>query len=513
MHGARDAARMTTAAPAAITREHEVARYLERGDLKSAQALCRSLNAEFPQFAPGGHGASVLALRLGEPASALALIEQALASAPGDARYLLQRAHCLRALRRLPDALACAADAERTARNDAVILDAVGTFYSFLGEQQSAHAAYCRAIAIDSECAQYWFNRAAVRRFLGHITDAEADYDRAIALRPEDYEAYINRSELRTQCRERNHIEELQRLLASAVRQWRGEVQVRYALAKELEDLGEHSRSWQQLAQGARLRREHLQYDIARDLATVGWIVNAFPATSAPPISGCPSAEPIFIIGLPRSGSTLVERILGSHSRVFPAGEMNHFATALVDAVRFKNASASLRRPELIAASRELDFEALGGEYLVRARAAMSRHANFTDKMPLNYLYCGLIRRALPAARMVHVTRHPMADASWTIGVRACPAQSTSLSTSVSSPIRRTRPDACSRLAGWSGKRSVCETIATPRPRRPRALRRYADPCTMRPLTNGVTTRESFKGCERSLLQQAYPPPNSNSAG
>jgi Sulfotransferase family len=106
----------------------------------------------------------------------------------------------------------------------------------------------------------------------------------------------------------------------------------------------------------------------------------------------------------------LVERILGSHSDVFAAGELNHFAAVLVSAALTKTGGRPLPRPELVAATRELDFAALGAEYLERARPATSHRSHFTDKMPLNYLYCGLIRRALPDARIVHVTRHPMAS-------------------------------------------------------------------------------------------------------
>ena len=89
---------------------------------------------------------------------------------------------------------------------------------------------------------------------------------------------------------------------------------------KEYEDLGDYERSFRQLQQGAALRREHLRYDVATDVATVDWIIEAFADVPAdPPPNACGDA-PIFIVGLPRSGSTLVDRILGSHSQVYSAG-------------------------------------------------------------------------------------------------------------------------------------------------------------------------------------------------
>jgi len=164
----------------------------------------------------------------------------------------------------------------------------------------------------------------------------------------------------------------------------------------------------------ARARREHLQYDLATDLATVDWIMRAFPAATAEPAqhtsAAAPAtAAPIFIVGLPRSGSTLVERILSSHSMVSSAGELKAFAVAIVGAVRGQSGRSHMSRQEMVAASANLDFAALGRDYLERARAAGAAGFCFIDKMPLNYLYCGMIRRALPNAKIVHVSRSPMA--------------------------------------------------------------------------------------------------------
>jgi len=165
-----------------------------------------------------------------------------------------------------------------------------------------------------------------------------------------------------------------------------------------------------------------MRYDVAVDVATVDWITEAFPAAAnesaphegapherAPHLGLAPSDDPIFIVGLPRSGTTLVDRILGSHTRMESGGELNDFALALVDAVRRDSGGAQLARPELVARSAHLDFAALGHEYLRRARIVVPGVGRCTDKMPLNYLYCGLIRRALPNAKIIHLTRHPMA--------------------------------------------------------------------------------------------------------
>ncbi len=297
---------------------------------------------------------------------------------------------------------------------DAPVLDAIGTFQSTIGEHRRAVEAYSKAIALEPGRAVYRFNRAAVLRFLGQLKAAEDDYDHVIALEPADSEAYLNRTELRTQTLEHNHVAQLERLLTGRQWQWLEEVQLQYALAKEHEDLGQYSESWSNLVAGARLRRAHLQYDAGRDIDTVRWIIDAFPTVTAGPTAGptdgTPSPDPIFIVGLPRSGSTLVERILGNHSDVFAAGELNDFAEVLTMAARAYTGGRPLSRQQLIDATRQVDFAAMGRAYLGRVRSLGISQRCITDKMPLNYLYCGLIRMALPRARIVHVMRHPMAS-------------------------------------------------------------------------------------------------------
>lgn len=332
--------------------------------------------------------------------AAIAVARQAVVAALrrrelGVAIAALKQLGALHAAVRGPDATRARAHAE------------LGDLWSLLTDYAAAHSNYTQALELAPAEARLWFNRASVRRFLGELEAAEADYDRAISLAPGDAQAYLNRSDLRLQTPERNHIAELERALAGGPGTWRHEVPLRYALAKEYEDLGEYALSWQHLSAGASMRRLHLQYDPRVDLATVDWIRQAFPADclGSP---GAASAEPIFILGMPRTGSTLVDRILGGHAQIYSAGELPDFGAAVVAAVQQRRGH-SVSRQELIASSAELDFAALGQDYLRRTRPRTGHTAHFTDKLPLNYLYCGLIARALPEARIVHVVRGPMA--------------------------------------------------------------------------------------------------------
>jgi tetratricopeptide (TPR) repeat protein len=334
-----------------------------------------------------------------------------IAQQPGHAAGWLTAGQIALAQDRLRDAAEAASEAERRAGDDAVLWDAIGTLLSRANQQRRALAAYERALALAPAESQFLFNRATVHRFLGKLEQAETDYDRVIELRPTDYQAWRNRSELRVQTPQRNHIAGLERLVAQPNLDWRASMELHYALAKEHEDLGQYPRAFECLQRGAGARRAHLRYDVANDVATVDWIIEAMPSAPRPPAApdAGATATPIFILGLPRSGSTLVERILSSHSRVRSAGELKSLALAIVDAAQRRLGRPAATRRELITAATQLDFAALGRDYLERARAAGAEGACFIDKMPLNYLYCGWIHAALPGARIVHVSRGPMA--------------------------------------------------------------------------------------------------------
>jgi tetratricopeptide (TPR) repeat protein len=340
--------------------------------------------------------------------AALVQIDEQLKLNFQDARLHLYRAQCLMGLGEKAAALAAAQRAQERAPSEPIILDAVGTLYGYAQDLRRSLCAYDGAIALDPRNSQFRYNRASVRCFAGDLGGAEQDYDECIRLNPQDFEAYKHRSDLRSQSLKHNHVAELRAQLARNLSDWRGEVQLRYALAKELEDLGDYAASFEELKFGAGQRRGHMRYDVAADLNMVQWIIDAYPQ-ALPETTSAPQDSPIFVLGLPRSGTTLVERILSSHSALVSAGELDCFALALVDQVRRSSGSSPLTRQGLVQRSAQVDFAALGAEYLKRAHAACLGAIRFIDKMPLNYLYCELIRRALPRAKIIHVSREPMA--------------------------------------------------------------------------------------------------------
>jgi hypothetical protein len=235
---------------------------------------------------------------------------------------------------------------------------------------------------------------------------AEEAFDRCIAQNPSNGEAWLHRSRLRSQSPENNHVPALQAALEDVGDAWRTGMTLHYALAKELEDLGDYDASFRHLKLGCDTRRKHMNHDPAADLKAMQLVREHFGRDyMSGHVVGYDSDEPIFIVGLPRTGTTLVERILSSHDDVYAAGELNNFAEVLTALVA---PSKPRDRFEFIQKAGEVDSADLGAGYVTSTRPATEKCPRFIDKLPLNFLYCGLIKRALPNARIIHLTRHPM---------------------------------------------------------------------------------------------------------
>ncbi len=208
--------------------------------------------------------------------------------------------------------------------------------------------------------------------------------------------------------REHNHLAQLQQVIA-ATQSPLGLVQLYYALAKEQEDLGDYGGAFESLQLGAGTKRRQMQYNVDTDLQIIAKIREVYgPEMFDGRIRGCTGSDPIFIIGMPRTGTTLVERILGSHSQVTAAGELNDFGLALTELVNSAGRRGSRVTPGFRGRQLESGLQCPGRSLPAPCSAAASQAGRFTDKLPFNFLYAGLIHLALPQAKIISVVRHPM---------------------------------------------------------------------------------------------------------
>jgi hypothetical protein len=227
-------------------------------------------------------------------------------------------------------------------------------------------------------------------------------------LNPGDGEAQLMRSNLRRQTSEHNHVEVLNKLLLAATVP-NIAIPSGFALAKELEDLERFDESFTALTNASQLQRQNMRYEVQADLDIMAKIADVFGTDIlSGAIGGCESGEPIFIIGMPRTGTTLVERILGCHSDVFAAGELNNFASELMKLARPTGPATPSSRLGLIENTAHIDFAQLGENYLTSTRVLTDGSPRFIDKLPFNYLYAGLIHLAFPNAKIINLVRNPL---------------------------------------------------------------------------------------------------------
>ncbi len=347
-----------------------------------------------------------LGLRLRQPEAADCLRRAAAGSA--DPAPLVLLAHHRLTLGDRMGALSAAREAATRAPSDVPALLRLGAIFGHCDAGEEALALFEQAASRAPGDPAVLYNLATAQRTNGQIDAAERSIDAAIRLRPDDGEAQYLRSGLRRQTEARNHVPELQDLLKKrGGRAPAADVPLHFALGKELEDLGRYAEAFDQFDAGCRLRRSTFRYDVDADIATMDALIARHDAVAlglAGDIVAEPSG-PIFIVGLPRSGTTLVERILAAHPDVTAGGELEAFPHAAVAA-----AGAGLSKAAFVARSLEITGATLGRAYLDQVGPRAGTTPRFTDKLPMNTLYLGLIARALPGARIVLVTRQPMAN-------------------------------------------------------------------------------------------------------
>jgi len=304
---------------------------------------------------------------------------------------------------------------ETGAGDDPEVLARLVLALTHAGQYADVDRCASRALELRPDDQEMRHARATTAIALGRLGEAELMFDSLIADNPRFFDAYYNRATVRRWTAGVNHIAAVRRVLAGAERDPDAATPLHYALGKELEDTGDHAGAFRHIAAGAAARRSRLSYDVATDVNTIDAIIAAFDeGYCARNVEGHEAARPIFIVGLPRSGTTLVERILAKHPQVDSVGEVQDLALAVMRA-----GGPAADKRSLIANTAAADPASIGREYWEAVcgygpnaepgKAPGVDHA-IIDKTPLNFLYLGLIAKALPQARIVHVRRHPMAS-------------------------------------------------------------------------------------------------------
>lgn len=391
---------------AALRREAAAA--LNRGDLLQVGRLGQAMVKARPDAAEGHFFFGLAAEAIGRVGLAVQALEEATRLDPNP-DYLAQKARLLLTARQDGPARAAAEAALAGRPVDPTTLDTIGCVYTRLGDHAAALPLFEAAAAKKPGDTGVRFNLASTLGFLGRFAEAKAHYETILAAEPTHGRAHLALSTAGKAKPDANHVDRLEAALEQGPAA-DDELQIRYALAKEHEELGQHAQAFAQLHAANSRRRAELAYDPAFDAKVFEALEGAFADGGYFRGAGFEAAAPIFVVGLPRTGTTLIDRILSSHPDVRSAGELQ--AMPLAVKLEGRSGTPFVIDPETVEAARGVSPAAVGAAYMTRAQAHHGAGARFVDKLPLNFLYVGHIARALPNASIVCLRRNPM-DSVW----------------------------------------------------------------------------------------------------
>jgi tetratricopeptide (TPR) repeat protein len=278
-----------------------------------------------------------------------------------------------------------------------------------LGDHEQAAQLQEKLLRLEPRAAGLWVGYGHKLRTTGRSAEAAAAYRQALQVDPACGDAWWALADLKTECFRDDDVAAMERVLAGGARR-NDTPQLHFALARACEEKGLIAESFRHLAEGNRLKRATFRYDPGTLSEEVRRAAGLFTPSFFGQRGGrgCLAPDPIFIVGMPRSGSTLVEQILASHSLVEGLSELPHIP-ALTRRLADEGRPGALPYPELLARLDGARLKALGEEYLERASAhRRSGRPYFIDKMPHNWTDIGFIHLILPRARIIDVRRNPL---------------------------------------------------------------------------------------------------------
>ena len=242
---------------------------------------------------------------------------------------------------------------------------------------------------------------------LGRRDEALASYHEAIAIRPDYAEAHRHLSHAKTFTEYDNDIKAMEETYATSGVSDEQRMHLAFGLGKAFEDLREYEKAFGYFLSGNALKRATHEFAIENVEKNFGYLKKLFTKRlySRKQDGGVDEKSPIFVLGMPRSGTSLVEQILASHPRVHGAGELNFLSQII--ASRFNFIDGASFTESIVQASAD-DFSKAGGEYIDRVRKRTQSAEFITDKMPENFIHIGMIKLMLPNAKIIHCRRDPL---------------------------------------------------------------------------------------------------------
>jgi tetratricopeptide (TPR) repeat protein len=375
---------------------------------RKAEELFREMLREDPSHVAALCGLAALSLAADRPQDGERLLRHALKQSAHIPLAYRGLGPALVQLGRLKEAEAAARHLEKIEPESPQTWVLIASVATRLMRQEEALEAYQRALKLKPDEVGLRMSAGHLQKTLGRRRDSEASYKAALQMDPGRGEAYWSLADLKNYSFSDSEIAAMQRLLASDERKRTSEAQLHFALGRAFEQRQDYEQAFVHYAEGNALRRLDAPFDIdafeRRSARIRAFFDEGFFAARRG--SGDASAAPIFIVGLPRSGSTLVEQILASHSQVEGTMELPNILNMVG---QFDDLSTGRDGyPETVGRASATQLAALGRRYLEETAELRTGRAHFTDKLPNNFSHIGLIHAILPHAIIIDARRHPM---------------------------------------------------------------------------------------------------------
>lgn len=384
---------------------HEAQACLREGQFDAARALVASMFARGSGEARAHLVAAQIAWREDRVREGTRHALAAAHAAPDDPETLCVLVAVLLEVGETVIARECLAHPVLVESTDPLVLMRVAGFRKRLEEHADVLASLDKIRASGHDTAALRFKRGEALMFNGRLDEAESELAGSLAQAPAYGRVALPLVRLRRQTPERNHLALLERSMRHVAQGSRDHAALAFARYKALEDLGRDEEAWTSLAQGNALMYARLKNESSRHHGWLERFLRVCPSGS-PQVApgGAPGATPIFIVGVPRSGTTLLERMLGNHSRIVTTGELMDFGAQLHWLADTRNVGSE----SLLERLPELDYAELGRRYLAQTQWRAGDHAFFIDKQPPNWVLAGAIHAAMPQAPVLNLVRDPM---------------------------------------------------------------------------------------------------------
>jgi len=381
-------------------------KYYQAGDFQKAGSICTELLSVEPDNVDANHLLAIVAAQAGNHRLAVQLCNAAIREDASQAIIYNTLGYSLRSLKQTDEAVIAYEEAITISPDYADAHNNLGNVFKDSGRIDEAFSCYKKALSIKPDYAEAHSNMGSLYNDLGQLDEAIDCYKKALSIRPEYGEAYMHLLRLNTSIGTELK-KGLEKTYENKNKSYNDRMFCGFALGKLYEKTKEYDKSFACYIEGNRLKRESYIYSSRDDYNLFEKIKQIFSTEYFLKTSGFgeKNESPVFIVGMPRSGTSLVEQILASHPRVFGAGELTYITHM---GLNYFSDVTSAVFPEYMPELDASHLKKAGAYYIEKTHDLSQSEQYITDKMPHNFLFIGLIKSILPNAKIIHCVRNPM---------------------------------------------------------------------------------------------------------